>query len=106
MGEEIATMTGGEMRSWGAEGSGGAERASFVSLKRTSGLWRWAFLAARFWVAALLMLAIAACASPMRLPPVSSDDTILAKPLGIANARFFPLMQRAEFIAEWELSLQ
>jgi len=60
----------------------------------------------RRWVAAFLVLFVAACASPVRLPPVPSDDTVRALPLGIANARFFPLMQRAEFTLEWEQSLQ
>jgi len=60
----------------------------------------------RRWVAAFLVLLVAACASPVRLPPVPSDDTVRALPLGIANARFFPLMQRAEFTLEWEQSLQ
>jgi predicted acylesterase/phospholipase RssA len=61
---------------------------------------------ARFWVAAFLILTVAACALPVRLPPVPLDDTVRAVPLGLPNARFFPLMQRAEFIAEWEQSLQ
>ena len=99
-------MARGGVRSSGAERSVGAEGASVAGLKRTSGHWRWASFAAQFWAAAFLMLAIAACASPVRLPPVPSDATVRAKPLGLANARFFPLMQRAEFIAEWELSLQ
>jgi predicted patatin/cPLA2 family phospholipase len=63
-------------------------------------------LRARAWFAVLFVLAVAGCASPERLPPVPSADTTRALPLGIANARFFPLVQRAEFIAEWEQSLQ
>jgi predicted patatin/cPLA2 family phospholipase len=58
------------------------------------------------WLAALVVLAAAGCASPERLPPVPSADTVRAFPLGLANARFFPLAERAEFIAEWEQSLQ
>jgi hypothetical protein len=63
-------------------------------------------LQARAWFAALLVLAVAGCASPERLPPVPSADTARALPLGIANARFFPLVERAQFVAEWEQSLQ
>jgi hypothetical protein len=55
---------------------------------------------------AFFILAVGGCASPERLPPVPSADTVRAFPLGLANARFFPLQERAEFIAEWEQSLQ
>jgi predicted patatin/cPLA2 family phospholipase len=58
------------------------------------------------WLAALVVLSATGCASPERLPPVPSADTARAFPLGLANARFFPLEERAEFIAEWEQSLQ
>jgi predicted patatin/cPLA2 family phospholipase len=61
---------------------------------------------ARSWVAAFVILTVAACASPVRLPPVPDTDTVRAMPLGLANARFFPLMARADFIAEWEQSLE
>jgi hypothetical protein len=54
----------------------------------------------------VLIVTLCACASPVRLPPVPSDDTVRARPLGLANARFFPLMERAEFVAEWEQSLR
>ena len=64
-------------------------------------------LRARAWFVAFFVLAVAGCASPERLPPVPSADTARALPLGLANARFFPLAgTRAELIAEWEQSLQ
>jgi hypothetical protein len=56
--------------------------------------------------AAVFILLAAGCASPVRMAPVPSADTARAFPLGLANARFFPLQERAEFIAEWEQSLQ
>jgi predicted patatin/cPLA2 family phospholipase len=63
-------------------------------------------LQARAWFAAFFVLTVAACASPQRLAPVPVADTARALPLGLANARFFPLQERAQFIAEWEQSLQ
>jgi predicted patatin/cPLA2 family phospholipase len=60
----------------------------------------------RILVAVFFPLALAGCASPERLPPVPSADTIRALPLGLANARFFPLQERTQFIAEWEQSLK
>ena len=63
-------------------------------------------LRARAWFAAFFVLTVAGCASPRRLPPVPVGDTARARPLGLANARFFPLQERAEFIAEWKQSLQ
>jgi hypothetical protein len=63
-------------------------------------------LQARAWLAAFLVLTVVGCASPERLPPVPSADTVRALPLGLANARFFPLAERAQFIAEWQQSLQ
>ena len=57
---------------------------------------------ARAWLVVLFVLAVAGCASPERLPPVPSADTAKALPLGLANARFFPLVDRAAMIAEWE----
>ena len=67
---------------------------------------------AQFWCPLLVILAIVvlpllqSCASPERLPPVPSADTAKALPLGLANARFFPLVERAGMIAEWEQALQ
>jgi predicted patatin/cPLA2 family phospholipase len=58
------------------------------------------------WFVALCVLAVAGCTSPERLPPVPSAETAKALPLGLANARFFPLADRAGMIAEWEQSLQ
>jgi predicted patatin/cPLA2 family phospholipase len=63
-------------------------------------------LRARAWFAAFFVLTVAGCASPERLPPVPSADSAKALPLGLANARFFPREERAQFIAEWEQSLQ
>jgi hypothetical protein len=63
-------------------------------------------LRVRAWFAAFFVLTVVGCASPERLPPVPSADTAKALPLGLANARFFPLAERAEFIAEWKQSLQ
>jgi predicted acylesterase/phospholipase RssA len=57
------------------------------------------------WLAALLLLALAGCASPERTAPVPVADTTRALPLGLANARFFPAAQGAEMIAEWEQAL-
>jgi len=63
-------------------------------------------LQARTWLAAFFVLMVVGCASPERLAPVPSADTSRALPLGLANARFFPLVDREQFIAEWEQSLQ
>jgi len=49
---------------------------------------------------------VVGCASPERLAPVPSANTSKALPLGLTNARFFPLVERTQFIAEWETSLQ
>jgi predicted patatin/cPLA2 family phospholipase len=56
---------------------------------------------ARASLAAILVLAAAGCASPQRLPPVPVADTARAFPLGLANARFFPLQERAELVEEF-----
>jgi hypothetical protein len=50
--------------------------------------------------AAFFVLALTACASPERLPSVPTADTDKAQPLGLPNARFFPTLQRDDFIAE------
>ncbi len=62
----------------------------------------WLSLRARAWVAAFFVLTVVGCASPERLPPVPSVDTDRAMPLGLANARFFPLEDRARLVAEFE----
>ncbi len=60
----------------------------------------------------LFILAIAvlpllqSCSAPERLPPVPTIETDRALPLGLANARFFPLLDDASFAVEWQLSLQ
>lgn len=56
-------------------------------------------------IVALLVL-LAACASLSRLPSVPPSETPKAQPLGIANARFFPLQQRDELIAEGASALE
>jgi hypothetical protein len=48
---------------------------------------------------------LAGCASPERLPPVPTADTLRALPLGLANARFFPTVQLSEMVAEGQRSL-
>ena len=63
-------------------------------------------LQARTWLAASVVLMVVGCASPERLAPVPSANTSKALPLGLTNARFFPLVERTQFIAEWEMSLQ
>ena len=47
--------------------------------------------AARLFIAAVFISLLSACSSPQRLDPVPSAYTLRAQPLGIANARFFPL---------------
>jgi predicted patatin/cPLA2 family phospholipase len=63
-------------------------------------------LQARTWLAAFLVLTVVGCASPERLAPVPSANSSKALPLGLANARFFPLVEREQLIAEWQQSLQ
>jgi predicted patatin/cPLA2 family phospholipase len=62
-------------------------------------------IVSRAWISALCILVVASCASLDRLPSVPAADTTKAMALGIANARFFPLKQRAELIAEGEQAL-
>lgn len=56
-------------------------------------------------IAAIVVLLVAGCASPERLPPVPDEDTFRALPLGLANARFFPTVQLAEMVAEGQQSV-
>jgi predicted acylesterase/phospholipase RssA len=58
------------------------------------------------WIPALCVLIVASCASLERLPSVPATDTARAMPLDLTNARFFPLKQRAELIAEGEQALE
>lgn len=58
------------------------------------------------WTVALLVLVVTACASLGRLPSVPPSDTPKAQPLGLANARFFPLQERDAIIAEGEHALE
>lgn len=55
---------------------------------------------ARLFVASALILSISACSSPERRQSVPSTDTLRAQPLGLANARFFPLSGTAPMIEE------
>ncbi len=57
-------------------------------------------------VAVLCAILLVGCVTPERLPPVPSADVTRAMPLGIPNARFFPIQQQAALVAEWELSLK
>ncbi|MDZ4735136.1 MAG: patatin-like phospholipase family protein [Rhodospirillaceae bacterium] len=58
-------------------------------------------LGAKVCIAALLVLAIAGCASPERSAPVPTADVVNAMPLGIENARFYPGEQHDEILAEF-----
>ena len=58
------------------------------------------------WIVALLVLVIAGCTSLERLPPVPPAETAKARPLGIANARFFPIEQRDGLIAEGQRAIE
>jgi predicted acylesterase/phospholipase RssA len=59
------------------------------------------------WIAALLVvLVVTACTSLERLPSVPPSETPKAQPLGLTNARFFPLQQRDEIIAEGARAIQ
>jgi predicted acylesterase/phospholipase RssA len=48
----------------------------------------------------VVLLTLAACATPSRLEPVPATATIAAQPLGLSNARFFPAEQPAEMMQE------
>jgi hypothetical protein len=52
-------------------------------------------------VGALILLALAGCASPERMAPVPTADVLRAMPLGIENARFFPGEQHDALLAEF-----
>lgn len=58
------------------------------------------------WFVALLVLVLAGCASPQRLPPVPNDSETMAYPLGLANARFFPLAERSKLVEEFKSAVQ
>src|SRR5262245_28916722 len=47
-----------------------------------------------------VLLLVTACTSLERLPSVPPSETPKAQPLGLSNARFFPMQQRDEIIAE------
>ena len=65
----------------------------------------WPSLTAKLF-ALLCAMIIAGCASLARLPPVPAPDVARANPLGLANARFFPFLQRDEIIAEGQRALE
>ena len=73
----------------------------FMQSARPS-FWRW--LTA--YLVAFCALVAAGCASLERLPSVPAAETARALPSGIANARFFPLKQRDELIAEGERAVE
>ncbi|MEX2296687.1 MAG: patatin-like phospholipase family protein [Dongiaceae bacterium] len=52
-------------------------------------------------VGALLLLALAGCASPERMAPVPTEEVVNAMPLGIENARFYPGEQHDALLAEF-----
>jgi hypothetical protein len=57
-------------------------------------------------VTVALVLLLAGCSSPARLPPVPRADVQRAMPLGLANARFFPSLQRDALEAEFMLAVE
>jgi hypothetical protein len=59
------------------------------------------------WIAAFcVVLVVAACSSLERLPSVPPSATQEAQPLGLANARFLPLQQRDDIIAEGQRAVE
>jgi hypothetical protein len=52
-------------------------------------------------IGVVLLLGLAACASPERMTPVPTSDVLRAMPLGIENARFFPGEQHDALLAEF-----
>jgi len=62
--------------------------------------------AASTWIVLLSVLIVAGCSSLERLPSVPAAETAKALPLGIPNARFFPLQQRDELIKEGENAIE
>jgi len=65
----------------------------------------WSHLTAKLFVL-LCAIILAGCASLERLPSVPGPDIARARPLGLANARFFPTLQRDELIAEGQRALE
>jgi hypothetical protein len=55
---------------------------------------------------AVATFAMGGCAGTERLTAVPQDMTVRALPLGLANARFFPVTQSAELIAEGTKAVQ
>lgn len=62
--------------------------------------------ATRMAVVALVVLLAAGCGSTARLPPVPSADAVRAQPLGLPNARFFPVEAAPEMYAEIKASIE
>lgn len=59
------------------------------------------------WIAALCaVLVVTACTSLGRLPSVPPSETPKAQPMGLSNARFFPLHQRDDLVAEGTRALE
>ena len=63
-------------------------------------------LPSRFWLVAVVVLLLASCASPERLPPVPNAETFKAQPLGLANARFFATVDLDGMMAERRRSVE
>jgi Patatin-like phospholipase len=60
----------------------------------------------RTWIAALVVMLVAGCSSPERLPPVPDAETFRAQPLGLANARFFATVDLDGMMAEGRRSVE
>ena len=60
----------------------------------------------RSWLIGIVVLLLAGCSSLERLPPVPDADTFKARPLGIANARFFPTVDLEGMVAEGRRSVE
>ncbi|MGH6927754.1 MAG: patatin-like phospholipase family protein [Dongiaceae bacterium] len=58
------------------------------------------------WIAAIVVLLVAGCSSPERLPPVPDAETFKAQPLGLANARFFATVDLDGMMAEGRRSVE
>lgn len=60
----------------------------------------------RAWIAAIVVLMVAGCASPQRQPSVPTGSTTDALPLGLPNLRVFPTEQLSVMIEEGQRSVE